>query len=80
MDQILRIQMGGAAGPSAKTEPVGAYAGLGGRALTSTLVAQEVPPTCHPLGAENKLVIAPGCSAAPPRPCPGASRWAAKAP
>ncbi len=60
MDQILRIQMGGAAGPTAKTEPVGAYAGMGGRALTSTLVAQEVPPTCHPLGAENKLVIAPG--------------------
>jgi aldehyde:ferredoxin oxidoreductase len=60
MDQILRIQMGGATGPSAKTEPVGAYAGMGGRALTSTLVAGEVPPTCHPLGAENKLVIAPG--------------------
>ena len=60
MDQILRIQMGAAAGPSAKAEPVGAYAGLGGRALTSTLVAKEVPPTCHPLGAENKLVIAPG--------------------
>ncbi|MGB8718929.1 MAG: aldehyde ferredoxin oxidoreductase C-terminal domain-containing protein [Desulfobacterales bacterium] len=60
MDQILRIQMGGAAGPTAKTEPVGAYAGMGGRALTSTLVAQEVPPTCHPLGADNKLVIAPG--------------------
>jgi aldehyde:ferredoxin oxidoreductase len=60
MDQILRIQMGGAAGPIAKTEPVGAYAGMGGRALTSTLVAGEVPPTCHPLGAENKLVIAPG--------------------
>jgi aldehyde:ferredoxin oxidoreductase len=60
MDQILRIQMGAAAGPSAKAEPVGAYAGMGGRALTSTLVAGEVPPTCHPLGAENKLVIAPG--------------------
>jgi aldehyde:ferredoxin oxidoreductase len=52
--------MGAAAGPSAKAEPVGAYAGMGGRALTSTLVAGEVPPTCHPLGAENKLVIAPG--------------------
>ncbi len=33
---------------------------MGGRALTSTLVAKEVPPLCHPLGAENKLVIAPG--------------------
>ncbi len=35
-------------------------AGLGGRGLTSTIVAAEVPPTCHPLGPNNKLVIAPG--------------------
>jgi aldehyde:ferredoxin oxidoreductase len=34
--------------------------GLGGRGLTSTVVAAEVEPTCHPLGAGNKLVIAPG--------------------
>ncbi len=60
MDKILRINMGAAGGPKAKTEAIGAYAGLGGRALTSTLVAKEVPPTCHPLGEENKLVIAPG--------------------
>lgn len=33
---------------------------LGGRALTSTIVAKEVDPTCHPLGEKNKLVIAPG--------------------
>ena len=33
---------------------------LGGRALTSTIVAEEVPPTCHPLGPNNKLVFAPG--------------------
>jgi aldehyde:ferredoxin oxidoreductase len=39
---------------------VGDYAGLGGRALTSAIVSKEVPPLCHPLGAENKLVIAPG--------------------
>ena len=25
-----------------------------------TIVAKEVPPLCHALGAENKLVIAPG--------------------
>ena len=37
-----------------------AYSGLGGRALTSRIVSQEVPPLCHPLGRENKLVIAPG--------------------
>ncbi len=33
---------------------------LGGRGLTSTIVAQEVKPTCHPLGRHNKLVFAPG--------------------
>ena len=39
---------------------MGDYAGLGGRAMTSAIVAKEVPPLCHPLGADNKLVIAPG--------------------
>ncbi|MFX0105300.1 MAG: aldehyde ferredoxin oxidoreductase N-terminal domain-containing protein, partial [Candidatus Hodarchaeota archaeon] len=33
---------------------------LGGRGMTSTIVAKEVPPTCHPLGPYNKLVFAPG--------------------
>lgn len=60
MDKILRINMSGAAGPEIKTDTMGAYAGLGGRAMTSTIIAREVPPTCHPLSAENKLVIAPG--------------------
>jgi len=60
MDKILRINMSGADGPEIKTEPLGDYAGLGGRAMTSTVVATEVPPTCHPLSAENKLVISPG--------------------
>ncbi|MDR2945571.1 MAG: aldehyde ferredoxin oxidoreductase [Candidatus Adiutrix sp.] len=36
------------------------YAGLGGRGLTSTIVAKEVPATSTPLGPHNKLVIAPG--------------------
>jgi len=36
------------------------YAGLGGRALTSSLINREVPATCDPLGPENKLVFAPG--------------------
>ena len=36
------------------------YQLLGGRALTSTIVSEEVRPTCHPLSKENKLVIAPG--------------------
>ena len=60
MDKILRIDMGAQGGPAAKVEPLGDYAGLGGRAMTSALVAKEVPPLCHPLSAENKLIIAPG--------------------
>lgn len=36
------------------------WAGLGGRGLTSTIVAAEVPPTCHALGPNNKIVFAPG--------------------
>ncbi len=60
MDKILRIDMGAADGPQSRVEPLGDYAGLGGRGMTSTIVAKEVPPTCHALSAENKLVIAPG--------------------
>jgi len=60
MDKILRINMGAEGGPKVSEEPAGAYAGLGGRALTSAIVSKEVPPLCHPLGEDNKLVIAPG--------------------
>ncbi len=60
MDKILRINMGAAGGPQQSTEKAGEFAALGGRATTSTIVGKEVPPDCHPLSAENKLVIAPG--------------------
>ncbi len=60
MDKILRIDMGADGGPQFKTEPMGDYAGFGGRGLTSSIIAKEVPPSCHPLGKDNKLVIAPG--------------------
>ena len=60
MDKILRINMGADGGPKIKVDSLGDYAGLGGRAMTSTIVAKEVPPTCHPLSEDNKLVIAPG--------------------
>jgi aldehyde:ferredoxin oxidoreductase len=52
--------MGADGGPSTATEALGDYAGLGGRGLTTAVVAKEVPALCHALGAENKLVIAPG--------------------
>ncbi len=60
MDKILRIDVGADGGPKVSETPVGEYAGLGGRALTSAVVSKEVPPLCHPLGEDNKLVIAPG--------------------
>jgi len=60
MDKILRIDMGADGGPKTDVQPLGDYSGLGGRAMTSGIVAKEVPPLCHPLGENNKLVIAPG--------------------
>jgi len=60
MDTILRIDVGADGGPKAVPTPLGDYAGLGGRGLTSAIIASEVPADAHPLGPENKLVIAPG--------------------
>lgn len=46
---------------TARVEPAPeAYQHLGGRAVTSTLVSEEVSPLCHPLGPNNKLVFSPG--------------------
>ncbi len=60
MDKILRIDMGAEGGPRSTETPLGEYAGFGGRAMTSAIVSKEVPPLCHALSAENKLVISPG--------------------
>jgi aldehyde:ferredoxin oxidoreductase len=58
MDKIYRVNM---TARTVKLEDVPAeWAAYGGRGLTSTIVAAEVPPTCHPLGPNNKLVFAPG--------------------
>jgi aldehyde:ferredoxin oxidoreductase len=55
---ILRINM---TDRSYKLEELPeAYKLLAGRGLTSTIVHDEVPPTCHPLGPNNKLVFSPG--------------------
>ena len=57
-DKIIRINM---TTLTTEVEAVPAdWAALGGRALTSTIIAKEVPPTCDPLGKYNKLVFAPG--------------------
>ena len=61
-------------------EPGEAYRDLGGRGLTSAIVADEVPGTCHPLAAENKLVIAPGILTATGASCSGRLSIGAKSP
>jgi aldehyde:ferredoxin oxidoreductase len=57
-----------------------AYAGLGGRALTSKLILDEVPATCHPLGKNNKLVFSPGIMSGSPTANSGRLSAGAKSP
>lgn len=58
MAKLLRLNM---TDRSAALQDVPeAYQLLGGRALSSTIVHDEVDPLCHPLGPGNKLVFAPG--------------------
>ena len=58
MSKILRVNM---TDRTAKFEEVPEkYKLMGGRWLTSSIISDEVDPTCHPLGPNNKLVFAPG--------------------
>lgn len=40
--------------------PPVAWERLGGRGLIARILLDEVPPTCEPLGPQNKLIFAPG--------------------
>ncbi|TGU70797.1 aldehyde ferredoxin oxidoreductase [Geomonas terrae] len=78
MDKIFRVNM---TDLTTKIEEVpAAWAGLGGRSLTSTIVSAEVPPTCHALSAENKLVFAPGLLTGTPAANSGRLSAGAKSP
>jgi len=78
MNKILRVNM---TDLTTKTEDVPAeWAGHGGRSLTSTIVAAEVIPTCHPLGKHNKLVFAPGLLSGTPAANSGRLSAGAKSP
>ncbi|WP_273483976.1 aldehyde ferredoxin oxidoreductase family protein [Desulforamulus ruminis] len=58
MPRFLRIDM--KKGTAEFQDVPEKYLALGGRALTSQMVSDEVPATCNPLGERNKLIIAPG--------------------
>jgi len=58
MSKILRVNM---TDLTTRYEDVPEkYKLMGGRWLTSSIVCDEVDPTCHPLGPNNKVVFAPG--------------------
>lgn len=77
-NRILRVNM---TDLTVTSEEVPAkWAGLGGRGLTSTIVASEVPPTCHPLGPNNTLVFAPGMLTGTPAAQSGRLSAGAKSP
>ncbi|MBC7964195.1 MAG: aldehyde ferredoxin oxidoreductase, partial [Steroidobacteraceae bacterium] len=78
MNKVLRVNMSDL---STKIEEVpAAWVGLGGRGLTSTIIATEVPPTCHALGVNNKLVFAPGLLTGTPAANSGRLSAGAKSP
>ncbi|MDK2836914.1 MAG: aldehyde:ferredoxin oxidoreductase, partial [Thermosediminibacterales bacterium] len=78
MMKILRINMNNLA--IAEEEAKGEYKNLGGRALTSRIIKDEVEPTCHPLGEHNKIIIAPGLLTGTTAPCSGRLSIGGKSP
>lgn len=52
----------------------------GGRHFTSSLVAKEVPPLCHPLGPANKVAFAPGWLGGTAAACSGRLSVGGKSP
>jgi len=78
MRKFLRVNMGELSVKEdvwpAEQEPTG------GRRLTSSIVSSEVCPTCHPLSAHNKLVLAPGWLGGTGAPSSGRLSIGAKSP
>jgi len=78
MAKIMRVNM---ADRTVKYEDVPEeYRTLGGRALTSSIIYDEVDPTCHPLGPNNKVVFAPGIVTGTSAPTSGRVSVGAKSP
>jgi aldehyde:ferredoxin oxidoreductase len=78
MSKILRINMSTLTATA--EDAAGTYRKFGGRGLTASVLDQEVPATCDPLGAENKLVWAPGIMGGTIAPCSGRLSVGAKSP
>jgi len=78
MSQILRVNMSDLS--VTKELLPQKWARYGGRALTSAIVFNEVPPAADPLGPENVLVFAPGTFGGTSTPNGGRMSVGAKSP
>jgi len=78
MSRLLRVNMTDRS--ATFVEVPQEYWKWGGRGLTSMVTAREVPPTCHPLGPNNKLVIAPGIVSGTAAPTSGRTSFGGKSP
>lgn len=78
MNYIIRIDMSTLS--VTKEETPEELKVLGGRFVTSKLIAKEVPATCNPIGPDNKLIIAPGLVAGSIAPSSGRVSVGAKSP
>jgi len=67
-------------GTSVRTDLDESALWIGGRALADSILFQEVPPACHPLGTRNLLVFAPGLFAGTPMPTASRMSVAGKSP
>jgi len=78
MQQIIRVNMH--SGIVSGLDLPGRYRDYGGRALTARILSEEVPPNSHPLGKNNKCVIATGLFAGTSFPCSNRCSVGAKSP
>lgn len=78
MNRVIRVNMTDLKATLEQTPPD--LIQLGGRALISHLIYCEIPPTSHPLGKKNRLIVAPGLLAASTAPNSGRLSIGAKSP
>jgi len=76
--KICRIDMGTKSINFEEVKPE--YVGLGGRGFTTRVISDEVNAIAHPLGKNNKLVIAPGLFAGTVAPSSGRLSVGTKSP
>jgi aldehyde:ferredoxin oxidoreductase len=78
MNRVIRVDMNDLKTTLEDTPTELAH--LGGRALISHVIYSEIPPTSHPLGKRNKLIVAPGLLAGSTAPNSGRLSIGAKSP